>query len=418
MKKVTVPGHYAGKKIECPKCHGEVTVPGEVTMDKPGPKRVILKKPNKWTPVLKVVAMLLIVGIAITATILFMRGGGGGPEEYACVKCEADGEKVSFETKKELAKHITEVHPPDGPGPEPGKGMIRSLDNEATIAEAVGLVINAWDTIDKDGVQEEVPYLPFVHTAEEYRELPDEVKAGMQPYRLPDGSAILYIERILGAAGTCFLISDDGLAITNQHVVEEFDRITKANSKRDKIKERLKLEKADPILLVFFNGKEHKAALKFVHPKFDFAIIKIDGISEAPYFGLAASDEIKRGKEVIVLGFPGAATGILPGEEGEAALRATSKKIKDFLPQIAFDYVQTKGNISSPQDRTIGRLILHDAVINHGNSGGPLVDKQARVLGINTFGISDGGKQGTFMSVQMKQLKLEIDQNVQSVVWR
>jgi len=71
----------------------------------------------------------------------------------------------------------------------------------------------------------------------------------------------------------------------------------------------------------------------------------------------------------------------------------------------------------SPADRPVRRLIQHDAVINDGNSNRTLVNSKCTVLGINTWKIARGGSQGIFFSLQMNQLKNEIDHNVPNAVW-
>ena len=58
-------------------------------------------------------------------------------------------------------------------------------------------------------------------------------------------------------------------------------------------------------------------------------------------------------------------------------------------------------------------MVQHNAQISGGNSGGPLVDKEKwHVRGINTLGIRAEIAQGIFFSVQMKQLRKDIDREI------
>ena len=301
---------------------------------------------------------------------------------------------------------------------EGGNGTIVNLADEKRVASAVGFVVIGWNTVNQTGEEKEYRYLRCYYSENEFRSLSADARNDLiELKKLWRGYK--YVEFLLGESGTCFLVTPDGYALTNKHVIESYNRALKAHSKREKIKNAMKLERITPIILVFFGGEEHRARLVHVSGRYDHAILKIDGISKAPFFALSSMEKIKRGDRVTALGFPGAARAVLSEQEKaiEEVRRTTYKKIKEAFPESAFAFSQNEGKISAPADRPVGRLIQHDAVINGGNSGGPLVNSNCTVLGINTWKITEDGSQGIFFSLQMNQLKNEIDRNVPDVVW-
>lgn len=76
---------------------------------------------------------------------------------------------------------------------------------------------------------------------------------------------------------------------------------------------------------------------------------------------------------------------------------ADSRRLQEGDPVVALGYplgvdrpTATRGIVSSPSQPIDGQhYVQTDAAVNHGNSGGPLVDEQGRVVGVNTFGLRD-----------------------------
>lgn len=144
--------------------------------------------------------------------------------------------------------------------------------------------------------------------------------------------------------GSGFLVSSDGYIMTNAHVVKGADKLT----------------------VVFEDGKELDAALIGSDPHSDIAIIKVEG-KDFPYLQFADSDTIEVGEEVAAIGSP---------FQLQATLTSgiVSAKGRQNLHITAFeDFIQT------------------DAAINSGNSGGPLVNLDGDVIGINTAIVTAGG---------------------------
>ncbi len=149
-----------------------------------------------------------------------------------------------------------------------------------------------------------------------------------------------FTQRSLGSG---FIINQKGYIVTNNHVVENADKI------------RVKLK----------NGKEFDASIVGRDPKTDLALIKIESGSDLPVVALGDSGSLKIGEWVVAIGNP-------------FGLEHT----------VTAGIVSAKGRVigSGPYDN----FIQTDASINPGNSGGPLINMNGEVVGINTA-IQAGG---------------------------
>src|ERR1017187_5512646 len=160
------------------------------------------------------------------------------------------------------------------------------------------------------------------------------------------------------AIGSGVILSSDGYIVTNAHVVQG----------ARKIRVRLPgLEAPGPD-----GSKPHgpvTAKLVGLDRQSDLAVLKIDA-TDLPALPFADSDELKQGRVVFAFGSPqGLENSVTMG-----GVRATTRQVGDENPTT---YIQT------------------DAPINPGNSGGPLVDVDGRVVGIDTFILSEsGGSEG------------------------
>lgn len=144
--------------------------------------------------------------------------------------------------------------------------------------------------------------------------------------------------------GSGFLISADGLIITNKHVVEQDDVEYTA----------------------FLNdGKKFDASVVARDPSNDLAVIKIEG-QEFPYLELGSSSDLKIGQTVIAIGN---ALGEFRNTVSVGVISGLSRSI-------------TAGNGLGQREQLEG-VIQTDAAINPGNSGGPLLDLDGAVVGVN-----------------------------------
>ena len=150
------------------------------------------------------------------------------------------------------------------------------------------------------------------------------------------------------AEGSGFVIDDEGHVVTNHHVVEN----------------------QGDIEVTFWNGQSYPGRVIGMDRSTDLAVIKVSApASELHPLPLADSDEVRVGDSVVAIGSPFGLT------------QTVTSGIVSALGR----------QMESPTNYTIGGSIQTDAAINHGNSGGPLLDLRGRVIGVNTQIQSEGG---------------------------
>ncbi len=159
--------------------------------------------------------------------------------------------------------------------------------------------------------------------------------------------------------GTGFVVRSDGVVVTNCHVVEGATQITVFSSAEEPVRYDARLIGADC---------EH-----------DLAVLKIDG-TDLPTVPLGDSADLRLGQRLVAIGYalgldggPSVTTGIVS---------SLDRTIQVQDPQCATCETAPNGQ----PFRTYSDVIQTDAAINHGNSGGPLLDMQGRVVGINSAG--------------------------------
>jgi len=183
--------------------------------------------------------------------------------------------------------------------------------------------------------------------------LPDELREFFRRMR-PDGGDVPF--RWQGN-GSGVIISPDGDILTSEHVVRD----------------------AAEIEVTLASRKRYKARVVGADPRRDLAVIRIDA-KNLPTAELGDAGRLRRGQFVLALGSP---FGF--GRDGQASL--------------SFGIVSGTGRaipgVGTELDRYYGNLIQTDAAVNPGNSGGPLVDLDGKVVGVNAVissqtGASDG----------------------------
>jgi serine protease Do len=154
--------------------------------------------------------------------------------------------------------------------------------------------------------------------------------------------------------GSGFIISHDGYIFTNNHVVEQ----------------------ADKILVKLSDGKEYEAKVIGRDAKTDIALIKIKPNESLPVVETGDSDKLRVGEWVMAIGNP-------------FGLEQT----------VTAGIVSAKGRVigAGPYDN----FIQTDASINPGNSGGPLFNMEGKVIGINTAIVAHGQGIGFAIPISM-----------------
>jgi S1-C subfamily serine protease len=145
-------------------------------------------------------------------------------------------------------------------------------------------------------------------------------------------------------AGSGFFVSQDGLILTNRHVVSD----TTAS-----------------YTVITSDGKKYDAKVLAQDPVNDLAIVKIS-IQNAPFLKLADSSQLQVGQQVIAIG----------NSLGQYQNTVTSGIISGIGRSI------TAGSDTGSED--LSGVIQTDAAINPGNSGGPLLNIAGQVIGMNT----------------------------------
>ncbi|HTW63857.1 MAG TPA: trypsin-like peptidase domain-containing protein [Bryobacteraceae bacterium] len=172
-----------------------------------------------------------------------------------------------------------------------------------------------------------------------------------------NASALLSEQR---STGSGIILSEEGYIVTNAHVVRGARRIQVRLSVRHVRGHSVTIEPAVRLLDAKLIGMDREM---------DLAVIKIERTG-LPHLELGNSDALRQGELVMAFGNP-------RGLEGSVSMGIVSSTAREIHPDDFLAYIQT------------------DAPINPGNSGGPLVDARGRVVGVNTFILSDsGGSEG------------------------
>jgi S1-C subfamily serine protease len=154
--------------------------------------------------------------------------------------------------------------------------------------------------------------------------------------------------------GSAFLVSDDGYIMTADHVVDSF------GSKTIRVKTK--------------NGSIYQADIIERDNNTDTAILKIN-VTDHPYLEMGDCSVLTTGSKVFALGAP------------EGFGFSASEGIVSAVRSVNAIFNETGLDVELEKDISV---IQTDAAITHGNSGGPLIDKRGKVVGINSFGITVG----------------------------
>jgi len=163
--------------------------------------------------------------------------------------------------------------------------------------------------------------------------------------------------------GSGVLFAPDGYILTNAHVVE----------------------RASDLRVTLTDGADLAGSLVGADPATDLAVVRVEG-SKLPHAELGSSEDLRVGQLVVAIGNP-----------------------LGFSNTVSAGVISALGRTMRAQDgRLIDPVLQTDVALNPGNSGGPLVDSRARVVGINTMIIL--GAQGLSFAVPVDTARWVIGQ--------
>lgn len=169
------------------------------------------------------------------------------------------------------------------------------------------------------------------------------------------------IQREVSSMGSGFIISKEGLVVTNNHV---------ANTHAKKI------------VVSLPDGSQYEADVVGTDELADLSLLKIKADRQFPSVEFGNSDSVLVGEWSLAVGNP---FGLFEAAKPSVTVGVVSALNRDFRP-----------NPNEP--RVYMDMIQTDAAINRGNSGGPLVDSEGKVIGVNTF-IYTGGTSSGFVGL-------------------
>jgi serine protease Do len=164
-------------------------------------------------------------------------------------------------------------------------------------------------------------------------------------------------------AGSGFIIESDGYVITNHHVIDG----------------------ADEIIVRMADRREFEAELVGSDEQSDIALLKIDA-NNLPTLSLGNSEDLRRGEWVVAIGSP-----------------------FNYDQSVTAGIVSAKGRSNGAQQYV--PFIQTDVAINRGNSGGPLINMDGEVVGVNSWILSSsGGYIGLSFSIPIETARNTVEQ--------
>ena len=239
--------------------------------------------------------------------------------------------------------------------------MVTGLPDFTDLIEKVGPAVVNIRTTEKVKLGQGVPGAPVDEEMQEFlrrffgqpspRSQTPRGRRGPQPQE----------EEVQRGVGSGFIISNDGLVLTNAHVVEG----------------------ADEVMVTLTDRREFKAKVLGADKRSDVAVLKVEA-SNLPFLRTGDSSKIRVGEWVIAIGSPFN----LENSVSAGIISAKARDTGDYLP-----------------------LIQTDVAVNPGNSGGPLINMRGEVVGINSqIATMSGGYNGISFAVPIDEAIRVADQ--------
>jgi len=174
------------------------------------------------------------------------------------------------------------------------------------------------------------------------------------------------------ASGSGVILTSDGYIATNNHVVDNADKIEVVLSNKRKV----------PAKVI---GKD---------PNTDLALIKVD-VDGLPFVKMGNSDNVQIGEWVLAVGFPldlqtTVTAGIVSAKARDIGI--LKRESQGYTQEEMMEMQRTGVRIKKPASAAIESFIQTDAAINPGNSGGALVNANGELIGINSAIASQTGR--------------------------
>jgi Trypsin-like serine proteases, typically periplasmic, contain C-terminal PDZ domain len=171
-------------------------------------------------------------------------------------------------------------------------------------------------------------------------------------------------ERVRRGLGSGVIVSDDGIILTNHHVIED----------------------ATEIIVDTYDGNEYTAEVVGTDPMMDIAVLRVDA-EVLPSISLGNSDDVRVGELVLAVGSP---------------------LDESLAHSVSMGIISAKGRSIGIYENVAGyeNFLQTDAAINPGNSGGALVNMDGELIGINSAIASrSGGNQGIGFAIPMNMAR-------------
>ncbi len=296
---------------------------------------------TRWTMLVAVLVIGVMVGLTIDRS-----GAGRSSDHSSELALRALEQPMAIVP----ASTVETVATPEPGSIETDEDLTAQQQGLPSLREAAARVRPGVVSVQVTGMRErnsrgyQMPDLP--------ENMPDEMRDYFRRFQVPQDDT----PREVRGEGSGFIFSSDGYIITNNHVVEG----------------------ATEVVVVMPDKRRYDAVIVGTDDKTDVAVIRIETDENLHTVQLGDSDALQIGDWVLAIGNP-----------------------------LTFDFTVTAGIVSA-LGRTLNvgpvidgvragiqNFIQTDAVINRGNSGGPLIDLEGRVVGINTaIGSSSGFYEG------------------------
>ncbi|MCX2582159.1 trypsin-like peptidase domain-containing protein [Pedobacter sp. MR22-3] len=194
------------------------------------------------------------------------------------------------------------------------------------------------------------------------------------------------------ASGSGVIISQDGYIVTNNHVVENAEKVEVVLTDRRKVEAKV-------------IGRD---------PNTDLALIKVNATG-LPVVKMGNSDNVQVGEWVLAVGFPldlqtTVTAGIVSAKNRSIGIIGREQQGNEITEEEYREYQRTGKRPERPANTSIESFIQTDAAINPGNSGGALVNTNGELVGINSAIASQSGyNQGYGFAIPVNLARKIVD---------